>query len=70
LTAKLHLACEQGPKPLSIVVTGGQRGDSPQFIAEGTALEPSVCIHKRLMKSLRRTWPPRGARRRGKDGPA
>lgn len=32
LTTKLHLACEQGQKPLSIVVTGGQRGDSPQFI--------------------------------------
>ncbi|WP_428963056.1 IS5 family transposase [Micromonospora fluostatini] len=32
LTTKLHLACEQGQKPLSIVVTAGQRGDSPQFI--------------------------------------
>lgn len=31
LTTKLHLGCEQGQKPLSIVVTGGQRGDSPQF---------------------------------------
>jgi transposase len=29
----VHLACEQGQKPLSIVVTGGQRGDSPQFAA-------------------------------------
>jgi hypothetical protein len=25
------LAVEQGQKPLSIVVTAGQRGDSPQF---------------------------------------
>jgi transposase len=33
LTTKLHLACEQGQKPLALVVTGGQRGDSPQFIA-------------------------------------
>jgi transposase len=33
LTTKLHLACEQGQRPLSIVVTGGQRGDSPQFAA-------------------------------------
>lgn len=33
LTTKLHLGCEQGQKPLSIVLTGGQRGDSPQFIA-------------------------------------
>ncbi|MEV6982692.1 IS5 family transposase [Sphaerisporangium sp. NPDC051017] len=32
LTTKLHLSCEQGQKPLSIVLTAGQRGDSPQFI--------------------------------------
>ena len=31
LTTKVHLACEQGQKPLSIVITAGQRGDSPQF---------------------------------------
>jgi transposase len=31
LTTKVHLACEQGQKPLSLVLTGGQRGDSPQF---------------------------------------
>jgi transposase len=31
-TTKLHLACEQGQKPLSMVLTAGQRGDSPQFI--------------------------------------
>ena len=31
LTTKLHLGCEQGQKPLAVVVTGGQRGDSPQF---------------------------------------
>jgi transposase len=33
LTTKLHLACEQGQKPLSMLLTAGQRGDSPQFIA-------------------------------------
>jgi len=33
LTTKLHLACEQGHKPLSLLVTAGQRGDSPQFVA-------------------------------------
>jgi transposase len=33
LTTKLHLACEQGQKPLSILLTAGQRGDSPQFTA-------------------------------------
>ena len=31
LTTKVHLACEQHQKPLSIVITAGQRGDSPQF---------------------------------------
>lgn len=30
-TTKLHLATEQGQKPLSVVVTAGHRGDSPQF---------------------------------------
>ncbi|MFD4946733.1 transposase [Streptomyces sp. NPDC058239] len=28
---RLHLAVEQGQKPMSITVTAGQRGDSPQF---------------------------------------
>jgi transposase len=31
-TTKTHLACEQGRKVLAVVVTAGQRGDSPQFI--------------------------------------
>jgi len=31
-TTKLHLACEQGRKPLSTVLTAGHRGDSPQFV--------------------------------------
>jgi transposase len=31
LTTKIHLAVEHGQKPLSLVVTAGQRGDSPQF---------------------------------------
>ncbi|MFG1872455.1 IS5 family transposase [Micromonospora arborensis] len=30
-TTKLHLACEQGRNPLAMLLTGGQRGDSPQF---------------------------------------
>jgi len=33
LTVKFHLAVEQGQKPLSVLVTAGQRGDSPQFQA-------------------------------------
>jgi transposase len=32
-TTKLHLGCEQGRKPLSLLITAGQRGDSPQFAA-------------------------------------
>ncbi|WP_344016982.1 IS5 family transposase, partial [Kitasatospora atroaurantiaca] len=31
LTTKLHLAVEQGQKPLSLVITAGHRHDSPQF---------------------------------------
>ncbi|WP_258055588.1 transposase [Streptomyces sp. Ru62] len=31
MISKLHLAVEQGQKPRWIVVTAGQRGDSPQF---------------------------------------
>jgi hypothetical protein len=31
-TTKTHLACEQGRKTLAVVITAGQRGDSPQFI--------------------------------------
>ncbi len=32
-TTKLHLACEQGARPLSVLVTPGQASDSPQFTA-------------------------------------
>ncbi|MEV4948997.1 IS5 family transposase [Streptomyces sp. NPDC053755] len=31
-STKIHLACEQGQKPLSLLVTAGQRGDSPLFV--------------------------------------
>ena len=31
LTTKLHLAVEQRQKPMTIVVTAGHRGESPQF---------------------------------------
>lgn len=33
LSTKLHLACEQQQKPLAVIITAGQRGDSPQFQA-------------------------------------
>lgn len=32
-TTTLHLVCEQGGKPLSMLLTAGHRGDSPQFAA-------------------------------------
>jgi transposase len=32
-TTKIHLSCEQGRKPMSVLITAGQRGDSPQFAA-------------------------------------
>jgi transposase len=31
-STKLQLACEQGRRLMALVLTGGQRGDSPQFI--------------------------------------
>lgn len=33
MTTKLHLATEQGQRPLSVLVTPGQYGDAPQFQA-------------------------------------
>ncbi len=38
LSTKLHLACEQGGKPLSMLLTAGHRGDSPQFVPVLTAI--------------------------------
>ncbi|MCD2114083.1 IS5 family transposase [Rhodococcus rhodochrous] len=32
-TTKLHLACEQHRRPLALLLTAGQHGDSPQFTA-------------------------------------
>jgi transposase len=32
-TTKIHLACERGQRPPSLLVTAGHRGDSPQFTA-------------------------------------
>ncbi|WP_344895986.1 IS5 family transposase [Streptosporangium longisporum] len=39
LSTKLHLACEQGQKLLSLVLTAGQRGDAPQFEAVMAAIK-------------------------------
>lgn len=38
LTSKIHLACEHGQRLLSLVVTAGQRGDSPQFVPVSEAI--------------------------------
>jgi transposase len=40
LSVKIHLACEQRQKPLAIVITAGQRGDSPQF----TTVLDAICV--------------------------
>lgn len=39
-STKVHLACEQGQKPLAIVVTAGQRGDAPQL----TTVMDAICV--------------------------
>jgi len=36
----LHLACEQGRKPLAVLMTAGQRGDAPQFVPVLEAILP------------------------------
>jgi len=38
-TTKIHPSCEQGRKPLSVLITPGQWGDSPQFTAVLEAIE-------------------------------
>lgn len=39
-TTKLHQACEHGGKPLSMLLSAGHRGDSPQF----TAVLPGIRV--------------------------
>ncbi|MFE6663716.1 hypothetical protein ACFVFH_09125 [Streptomyces sp. NPDC057697] len=38
LTRRIRLAVEQGRKPLSVVITAGQRGDAPQFESDPEAV--------------------------------
>ncbi|TDC97562.1 IS5 family transposase, partial [Saccharopolyspora terrae] len=52
-TTKIHLACEQGRKPLSLLITAGQRGDSPQMIG--------------VLEAIRVPRPGRGRPRRHPD---
>jgi transposase len=67
-TTKVHLACEQGQKPLAILITAGQRGDSPQFqpvlerigvprAGRGPATDPAAAGAGR--QGLRQPWQPR-----------
>ncbi|GAB3891705.1 IS5 family transposase [Kibdelosporangium lantanae] len=53
-STKTHLAGEQGQKPLSLVVTAGQRGDSPQF----EAVLGGICV-ARIGRGRPRTTPDR-----------
>lgn len=53
-TTKLHLSTEQGQRLLSLVVTAGQRGDSPQF----EAVLNAICV-PRLGPGRARTRPDR-----------
>lgn len=53
-TTKIHLACEQGQKPLSLLVTAGQRGDSPQFTAVLEAIRvPRLGLGRPRVRPLR-----------------
>jgi hypothetical protein len=54
LSTKLHLGCEQGQKPLAIVLTASHRGDSPQFIPVLSAIRVP-----RLVTGRPRTRPDR-----------
>jgi transposase len=42
-TTKIHLGVEQGRKPLSLVLSAGQRGDSPQFVTVLEGIRVSRC---------------------------
>jgi transposase len=52
-TTKIHLACEQGQRPLSLV-TAGHRGDSPQFTAVLEAIRvPRLGLGRPRVRPLR-----------------
>jgi transposase len=53
---KLHLACENGLKPLSMLLTGGQAGDSPQLpaVLEAIAVPQPQDRRARTRPDLRR----------------
>ena len=54
LTTKIHLACEQDQRPLSLLVTAGQQGDSPQFMAVLEAIRiPRLGLGRPRIRPLR-----------------
>ncbi|WTL50630.1 IS5 family transposase [Streptomyces sp. NBC_01497] len=64
-TTQLHLAVEQGQKPMSIVITAGQRGDSPQFESVlGKVRVPRIGPGRPRVRPHRvradKAWPPAG----------
>lgn len=62
-TTKVQLACEQGQKPLSLLVTAGQRGDGPQFTAVlEAARAPAWTDQRPTHLRIRRTRHARTAR--------
>ena len=65
LTSKFHLACEQGQKPLAVIVTADHRHDSPQFTVVLDAIRVA-----RPASGRPRTRPDRGSRRTRPTAPA
>jgi len=58
-TTKIHLACEQGRGPLTVVVTVGHRGDSPQFTVVLDRIQVRRLDNGRLEPGRARTRPQR-----------
>lgn len=53
-TTKIHPACEQRQRPLSLLITAGQRGDSPQFRAVLEAIRvPRIGLGRPRVRPLR-----------------
>lgn len=53
-TTKIHLACEQGQRPLALLITAGQRGDSPHFTAVLEAVRvPRTGVGRPRVRPLR-----------------
>jgi transposase len=71
LTTKVHLACEQGQKVMSLLATAGQRGDSPQFQAVLEAISAPGWVRDGLARDRTGSGPtrPTAERRRSTGAP-